>query len=64
MANLPPINSSVKVIKTLVEKDPRLEQTGRVIQYSAHGMVCVHFPDMPRGQGVFFNAHHLQNIES
>ena len=64
MANLPAINSIVKVIKTVVEKDPRLGQTGTVIQYSAHGMVCVHFPDMPPGQGFFFNSHHLQIIES
>jgi hypothetical protein len=64
MANIPPINSVVKVIKTVVEKDPRLGQTGTVIQYSAHGMVCVHFSDMPTGQGIFFNAHHLQIIES
>ncbi|QLE45096.1 hypothetical protein FD723_32600 (plasmid) [Nostoc sp. C052] len=64
MANLPPINSVVKVIKALTEKDPRLGQTGTVIQYSGHGMVCVHFPDMPPGQGFFFNPHHLQIIES
>ncbi|MBD2536392.1 hypothetical protein H6G97_46765 [Nostoc flagelliforme FACHB-838] len=63
MANLPPINSSVKVIEALTEKDPRLGQTGTVIQYSGHGMVCVHFPDMPPGQGIFFNPHHLQIIE-
>jgi len=64
MANLPSINSVIKVIKALTEKDPRLGQTGTVIQYSAHGMVCVHFPDMPPGQGIFFNPHHLQIIES
>jgi hypothetical protein len=64
MFNLPPINSVVKVIKALTEKDPRLGQAGIVIQYSAHGMVCVHFSDMPPGQGIFFNAHHLEIIES
>ncbi|BBD70740.1 hypothetical protein NIES4072_71060 [Nostoc commune NIES-4072] len=64
MSNLPPINSVVKVIKALTEKDPRLGQTGTVIQYSAHGMVCVHFPDMPPGEGIFFNAYHLEIIES
>ncbi|MBW4428951.1 MAG: hypothetical protein KME50_32185 [Nostoc desertorum CM1-VF14] len=64
MANVPPINSVVKVIKALTEKDPRLGQTGAVIQYSEHGMVCVHFSDMPTGQGIFFNPHHLQIIES
>jgi hypothetical protein len=64
MSNLPPISSQVLVIKTITEKDPRLGQTGTVIQYSAHGMVCVHFPDMPTGQGIFFNSHHLQIIES
>ncbi|MCW5318039.1 hypothetical protein GTQ43_31005 [Nostoc sp. KVJ3] len=64
MANLPPINSVVKVIKTVAEKDTRLGQTGTVIQYSGHGMVCVHFSDMPPGQGFFFNAHHLEIIES
>lgn len=64
MANLTPINSVVKVIKALTEKDPRLGQTGTVIQYSGHGMVCVHFSDMPTGQGFFFNPHHLQIIES
>ncbi|WP_196527784.1 hypothetical protein [Nostoc commune] len=53
MANVPPINSVVKVIKALTEKDPRLGQTGAVIQYSAHGMVCVHFSDMPTGQRIF-----------
>ena len=64
MASLPPISSIVKVIKTVADQDPRLGQTGTVIQYSAHGMVCVHFPDMPPGQGVFFNPHHLKIIES
>jgi hypothetical protein len=64
MSDLPPINSVVKVIKTVAEQDPILGQTGTVIQYSAHGMVCVHFSDMPTGQGIFFNAHHLQIIES
>ena len=64
MSNLPPINSVVKVIKALTEKDPRLGQTGTVIQYSGHGMVCVHFPDMPTAQGIFFNPHHLKIIES
>ena len=34
MANLPPINSVVKVIKTVAEQDPRLGQTVTVIQYS------------------------------
>ncbi|MBN4003215.1 hypothetical protein [Nostoc sp. LPT] len=53
MASLPPINSVVKVIKTVAEKDPRLGQTGTVIQYSGHGMVCAHFPDMPPDQGIF-----------
>lgn len=53
MANFPPSNSVVKVIKTVAEKDPRLGQTGTVIQYSGHGMVCVHFPDMPPDQGIF-----------
>ncbi|WP_194198851.1 hypothetical protein [Nostoc sphaeroides] len=48
MANLPPINSVVQVIQTIVEKDPRLGQTGTVIR-----MVCVHFSDMPTDQGIF-----------
>ncbi|MHC5746709.1 MAG: hypothetical protein ACYTXT_33425 [Nostoc sp.] len=64
MANLPAINSVVKVIKTVVEKDPRLGQTSTIIQYSGHSMVCVHFSDMPTDQGIFFNAHHLEIIES
>lgn len=64
VSNLPPISSIVKVIKTITDQDPRLGQIGTVIQYSGHGMVCVHFPDMPPGQGIFFNPHHLQIIES
>ncbi len=64
MASFPPINSSLKVIKTVAEQDPRLGLTGTVIQYSGHGMVCVHFPDMPPSQEIFFNPHHLQIIES
>jgi hypothetical protein len=64
MSDLPPINSVVKVIKTVAEQDPRLGQTGTVIQYSGHGMVCVHFPDMLPGQGIFFNSHHLKIVES
>ncbi|MBW4689961.1 MAG: hypothetical protein KME40_33990 [Komarekiella atlantica HA4396-MV6] len=34
MSNLPPISSLVLVIKTITEQDPRLGQTGTVIQYS------------------------------
>ncbi|MEH2255278.1 hypothetical protein [Nostoc sp.] len=64
MANLPPINSVIKIIQTVVEKDPKLGQTVTVIQYSAHSMVCVHFPNMPSSQGIFFNSHHLQIIKS
>jgi len=64
MSNLPPISSVVKVIKTITDFDPRLGQIETVIQYSAHGMVCVHFSDMLAGQEIFFNPHHLQIIES
>lgn len=61
MANVPPINSVVKVIKTVADQNPKLGQTGTVIQYSVHGMVCVHFPDMPPVQGIFFQSTSFTN---
>lgn len=61
MANLPPINSVVKVIKTVADQNPKLGQTGTVIQHSVHGMVCVHFPDMPPVQGIFFQSTSFTN---
>jgi hypothetical protein len=63
MSNLLPISSTVQVIKTITSNNPRLGQKGTVIQYSGHGLICVHFPDMPPGQGIFFNPHELQIIE-
>jgi hypothetical protein len=60
MKKLPPINSTVTITKSIIDNDSRLGQIGTVVQYSGHGMVCVHFPDMPPGKGIFFNLSEVE----
>jgi hypothetical protein len=64
MANLPPINSVVKVIKTVAEQDQRLGQTGTVIQYSGHRKSLCSFLRYANWSRNFFNGHNLKILES
>ncbi|MEH2355972.1 hypothetical protein [Nostoc sp.] len=61
MANLPPINSVVKVIKTVAHQDLRLGQTGTVIQYSGHRKSLRSFPRYAASPRNFFQFSSLKN---
>jgi len=55
-----PINTQVEVIKSIVPTDPRIGQKGVVQGYSAHDMICVSFPDEPKG--IYFNSQSLKDV--